>query len=199
MEPFSKKKILSEYECQFAQSFVHFKYIYWVGKKFFAFFSKISWNGRERSRIFHIRSKYRWYEYCSNDNEIIEMEVDLELEMKLSRRELRLLLLHEFRLGRKATEATSNTCGTMGKAVLTIRTAQHWFHRFKNGNFEFDDLPHSGRLLQVDMDLLKELIEQDPRLTTRCLAERLGCSHITNRNTSARIRQNVEIQSLDTS
>ena len=34
------------------------------------------------------------------------MEVDLELEMKLSRKELRLLLLHEFRVGRKATEAT---------------------------------------------------------------------------------------------
>ena len=48
------------------------------------------------------------------------MEVDLELEMKLSRRELRLLLLHEFRLGRKAT---SNICGTMGKDVLSIRTA----------------------------------------------------------------------------
>ena len=62
--------------------FVHF---YWVGKKFFACFSKISWNGRERSRIFHIRSIHRWYEYCSNDNKIIEMEVDLELEMKLSR------------------------------------------------------------------------------------------------------------------
>ena len=115
------------------------------------------------------------YEYCSNDNKIIEMEVDLELEMKLSRRELLLLLLHEFRLGRKAT---SNICGTMGKAVLSIRTAQYWFHRFKNGNFELDDLPHSGRPLQVDMDLLKEFIEQDPRLTTRCLAERLGCSHI---------------------
>ena len=98
--------------------------------------------------------------------------------MKLSRRELRLLLLHEFRLGRKATEATSNICGTMGTAVLSIRTAQHWFYRFKNGNFELDDLPDSGRPLQVDMDLLKELIEQDPRLTTRCLAERLGCSHI---------------------
>ena len=66
----------------------------------------------------------------------------------------------------------------MGKDVLSIRTAQHCFHRFKNGNFELDDLPHSGRPLQVDMDLLKELIEQDPRLTTRCLAERLGCSHI---------------------
>ena len=118
------------------------------------------------------------YEYCSNDNKIIEMEVDLELEMKLSRREFRLLLLHEFRLDRKATEATSSICCTMGKDVLSIRTAQHCFHRFKNGNFELDDLLHSGRPLQVDMNLLKELIEQDPRLTTRCLAERLGCSHI---------------------
>ena len=61
--------------------------MYWVGKKFFAFL-KISWNALERSRIFHIRSIYRWYECCSNDNKIIEMEVDLELEMKLSRREL---------------------------------------------------------------------------------------------------------------
>ena len=98
---------------------------YWIGKKFFAFFPRIPWNGRERSRIFHIRSIYRWYEYCLNDSKIIEMEVDLELEMKLSRRELRLLLLHEFRLGRKATEATSNICGTMGKAVLSIHTAQY--------------------------------------------------------------------------
>ena len=106
------------------------------------------------------------------------MEVDLELEMKLSRRDLRLLLLYEFRLGRQATETISNICGTMDNAVLSIRTAQHWFHRFKNSNFELDDLPHSGRPLQVDMDLLKELIEQDPRLTTRCLAERLECSHI---------------------
>ncbi len=45
----------------------------------------------------------------------MEMDIDLKLETKISRRELRLLLLHEFRLGRKATEATSNICGTMGK------------------------------------------------------------------------------------
>ncbi|CAF2116840.1 unnamed protein product, partial [Rotaria magnacalcarata] len=94
------------------------------------------------------------------------MEINLESEMKLSRRELRVLLLHEFRLGRKATEAISNICDTMGKDVLSIRTAQHWFHRFKNGNFELDDLPHTGRPLEVDMNLLKQLIEQDPLLTT---------------------------------
>ena len=50
---------------------------------------------------------------------------------------------------------------------------------FKNGNFELDDLPRSGRPLEVDMDVLKQFIEEDPRLTTRCLAQRLGCSHTT--------------------
>ena len=95
------------------------------------------------------------------------MEVDLELEMKLSRRELRLLLLHEFRLGRKVTEATSNICGTMGQDTLSVRTAQHWFNLFKKRNVELDDSCHSGRPSEVNVDVLKQLIEEDTRLTTR--------------------------------
>ncbi len=51
--------------------------------------------------------------------------------------------------------------------------------RVKNGNFELDDFPHTGRSLQVNMDALTQLIEEDPRLTTRRLVERLGYSHIT--------------------
>jgi hypothetical protein len=153
--------------------------MYGVGRTFFAFLSKISWNSRESSRSFHTQGIYRGYEYLSNNKETKNMDVDLELEMKISCRELRVLLRHEFRLGREATETTSNLCCTMGKDVLSVRIAQHWFHRFKHGNFERDDLPHTGRPLQMDMDLLKQFIEEDPRLTTRCSAERLGCSHIT--------------------
>ncbi|CAF2019864.1 unnamed protein product, partial [Rotaria magnacalcarata] len=29
----------------------------------------------------------------------------------------------------------------MGEDILSIRTAQHWFNRFKNDNLELDDLP----------------------------------------------------------
>ena len=76
------------------------------------------------------------------------MDVDLELELKISRREFRVLLLHQLRLRHKATEATSNTCSTMGKDVLFIHTAQHCSNRFKNGNLELDDLPRSGRALE---------------------------------------------------
>jgi len=109
----------------------------------------------------------------------MDVDVDLESETKISRRELQVLLLHDFRLGHKAKEATSNICGTMGKDVRSIRTAQPWFNQFKNGNFELDDLANSGRPLDVDMDVLQQLIEEDPRLATCCLAERLGCSHTT--------------------
>ena len=52
--------------------------------------------------------------------------------MNISRRELRVLLLHEFRLGRKATEAARNIRSTMGKDVLSIRTAQRWFNQFNS-------------------------------------------------------------------
>lgn len=67
----------------------------------------------------------------------------------ISCREIRIILLHEFRLGHKATEAANNICSTMGPGVLSIRTAQHWFDRFRNGNYELDDQPRSGRPIGV--------------------------------------------------
>ena len=73
------------------------------------------------------------------------MDADHQLKMNLSCSEVRVLLLHEFRLGYKATEAANNLCSTMGEDVLSICTTQHCFNRFKNGNLELDDLPLPGR------------------------------------------------------
>jgi hypothetical protein len=50
------------------------------------------------------------------------MDFDHGLEMNLSRREIRVRLLQELRLGHKAT---SNLCSTMGEDVLLIPTLQH--------------------------------------------------------------------------
>ena len=117
-------------------------------------------------------------------------------ETNLSCKELRVLLLHEYRLGHKATEVARNICSTMGEDILSIRTAQHWFNRSKLVTSTLIDSRHSGRPVEVDVDVLKQLIEEDPRLTTRCLAERLGCSHTTVENTFERIRQGMEIWGL---
>jgi transcriptional regulator of aromatic amino acid metabolism len=64
---------------------------------------------------------------------------------------------------------------------------------FKNGNFELDDLPRSGRPPEMDMDVLKQLIEEDPSLTTWRLAGRLGCSHTTVETHLGELGKNVEI------
>ena len=109
----------------------------------------------------------------------MDMDVDRESEMNLSRKELQVLLFHEFRLGRKAKEAVRNICSTMEEDTLSIRTAQHWFNWFKSGNLELNDSRHSGSPLEVDVNVLKGFIEEDPRLTTRCLSGRLECSHTT--------------------
>ena len=55
----------------------------------------------------------------------MDVDVDGESEMNLSRKELPVLLLHEFRLGGKATEAARNICSTMDEDTLSIRTVQH--------------------------------------------------------------------------
>ena len=65
----------------------------------------------------------------------------------------------------------------MSEDVLFIRMGQHWFNRFKNGNLELDDLPRSDRPLELDVEFLKQLIEEDPRLIARYMAEQVGWSH----------------------
>ena len=99
------------------------------------------------------------------------MNADRESEMSLSCEELRVLQLHEFRLTRKATESARNIYSTMSENTLSIRTTQHCFNRFKSGNFELNDSRHSGRPLEVDVNILKQLTEEDSRLTRDCLAE----------------------------
>ena len=59
----------------------------------------------------------------------------------------------------------------MGQDIISSRAARHWFNRFNNGNYELNDSSRSGRPVEVDLDRLKQLIEEDPWLTTRCLAE----------------------------
>ena len=82
----------------------------------------------------------------------MDMDVDRESEMNLSCKELQVLLLHELHLGRKAAR---NMCSTMGEDTLSIRIAQHCFSRFNSGNFELDDSRHSGRPLEVDVDVFE--------------------------------------------
>jgi histone-lysine N-methyltransferase SETMAR len=87
-------------------------------------------------------------------------------------------MLYEFKRGSNATVAANNINATYGE-VISARTCQDWFSRFRSGDLSLGDRPRSGRPSIVDNDVLTALVEEDPRQTLEELAERLGCGQTT--------------------
>jgi len=86
------------------------------------------------------------------------------------------VMLYEFRKGLRASQATKNINEVYSNG-LNERTCRQWFGKFKNGDFNLEDQPRSGRPVEVDNDRLNVLVESDPRQTLRELATIMECSH----------------------
>lgn len=97
--------------------------------------------------------------------------------MELSRVQVRLLIFHEFRLGRCAAEAHRNIYSTMGPTIVTETTVDNWYKKFNKGCYELEDKAHPGKQITVNLDGLFELIEDDPRYSSRYLEQHFKCNH----------------------
>ena len=80
-------------------------------------------------------------------------------------------------MGRTATEPRAYICRTIVEATLSLHTIRLWFRQFRIRDFSFEENPHSGRLVESNVDNLKLLIESNPKQSTRCLVEQIGGSH----------------------
>ena len=89
------------------------------------------------------------------------------------------LLFFVFRRGQKAAEAARDICMVYGEDVIGESTARKWFGKFKNGNFDIDDTPRSGRPSEFDEDHVKALLTEKSRQTSRELAEKMNCDQKT--------------------
>ena len=67
-------------------------------------------------------------------------------------------------------------CAALGEGSVADRKCRDWFKRFREGDISFEDLPSSGRPLELNVERLKVLIEDNPRLTTRELSAMLDCN-----------------------
>ena len=85
------------------------------------------------------------------------------------------LLFFAFQRGQKDGEAARDICMVYGEGVIGESTARKWFAKFKNGNFDINDTPRSGRPFEFDEDHLKALLKKESRQTSRELAEKMNC------------------------
>ena len=97
----------------------------------------------------------------------------------LDRQGVRLLLLHEFHLDRSAKEASELINQSMGEGTVSYHTALHWFQKFKSGDYDLNDKPHTGAGSKIDNAHLLSRIEENPSLASRELAEEFGVNHAT--------------------
>ena len=88
------------------------------------------------------------------------------------------LLFFAFYRGQKA-EAAQDICMVYGEGVIGKSTAGKWFAKFKNGNFDIDNMPCSGRSSEFDKDHLKALLKKESRQTSRELAKKINCNQKT--------------------
>ncbi|RLU19787.1 hypothetical protein DMN91_008346 [Ooceraea biroi] len=99
--------------------------------------------------------------------------------MEENKEHFRHLMLFYYRKGKNASQATNSICSVYGEGALAERTVRKWFAKFRAGDFNLKDQERSGKPSTTDDDQLKTLIENNPRYTTRELAEILKISKTT--------------------
>lgn len=84
-----------------------------------------------------------------------------------------------FKLGDSATEAHRKLCQAYGDDSMSLRVCQQWYSRFKEGDEDIKNKHRSGRPAEVDEKDLQLLIDVDPKLTTREMADYFDVEHST--------------------
>ena len=97
--------------------------------------------------------------------------------MEIQDGHFRHILFYYSRIGKNAVQARKKLYDVYSEKSLTERQCQNWFARFRFGDFDLKDAPRSGRPTEIDDDKIKAMIENNPRSTTREIAEKLNISH----------------------
>jgi len=99
--------------------------------------------------------------------------------MSVDKSILRSCIFYEWRLGHSARSAAANLCTAFGESTTTHTTVNDWFKKFTSGDTSLENEPRGRPMTTIDDDILEQLIQDNPRLTTREMAAILSSSHTT--------------------
>ena len=100
----------------------------------------------------------------------------------MEKKQIRAILLFQFKLGRKAAKSARDINQPFGIGTTTKRTAQWWFKKFRAGDESLEDDERSGQPLDVDNDQLRALVEANTCITVRELVSELDVTYTTISN-----------------
>ena len=103
----------------------------------------------------------------------------MEGEFEISNKYIRGCMIYDFKAGLKAIDCHRRLCSAFGQGVVSYKTVTTWYTNFQSGNWNIEDEPRSGRPSEIDDQALLQLIEMDPRQSTRQMATSLGCNQST--------------------
>ncbi|EFO90935.1 hypothetical protein CRE_29014 [Caenorhabditis remanei] len=76
--------------------------------------------------------------------------------------------------GLSAMETFRNITETLGEDIISYKTTITWFKKFKEENYNADDMSHSGRpRLDIDDDII-DVLEDEPRSSVREVSSHTG-------------------------
>ena len=99
-------------------------------------------------------------------------------QFNVSREQLRLLFLYDFKTGLNADESQYKLNSAFGSQTANRSFAYELFKKFEQGEFDVHDQPRIGRPALIDHDQLCLYVEDDPHLTSRELALCFSVTHV---------------------
>lgn len=92
---------------------------------------------------------------------------------------IRVCLLYDFKQGKTAAETHKSIKMVFGDESISERQIRNWFERFRKGNEDLENEERGHPPKMLDQEDLRAVVEDDPSLTTRTLADMFGTSHTT--------------------
>lgn len=99
--------------------------------------------------------------------------------MSVDKVHLRHVMLYEFRKGTNVAAAVKNIQDVYQDQAPAKRTVEKWFARFRRGKFNLKDKPRSGRPSDIDDEIVRALVQKNPRIPTKELAAALNVNKST--------------------
>ncbi|CAD7005265.1 unnamed protein product [Ceratitis capitata] len=92
---------------------------------------------------------------------------------------MRHMMLYEFRKGKTVGAATKDIREVYLDRASALRSIKKCFAKFRSGDFNLEDQPRSGWPSELDDDVLRTLVANNPRNSTEEVASELNVNKST--------------------